>query len=441
MTRVAEPAAHPGPPDRPDHGPWRRLRIAGHAAAASVVVAGVAVNVWRPRATPLGDLDPVTGVAPELLARIEAYQQPRYLAWLAALLLQLTVVALAAWSPPGRAAVARIVRRVGVVRPGRAAAAVVVAVLASADLVALPLRFWVGFVHEGDYGFRTRSLPGWVWDWTVAHAPGWLVAGFLTLVAYAVVRRLPRAWPQTLALVGAMLVALGVFVVPIVLEPLRFTTTPLTDPGVRAAVERVVDAAELEVDDLLVADASKRTTKHNAYVSGLGVSQQIVLYDTLVDGAPPDEVALVVAHELGHQLHRDVARGTALGAAGVVATVYLLAAVVRGRTRRGAQVGQADPRAAAILCAVVVLLSVASAPVQSAFSRQAERAADQASLNLTQAPEVYQRVHRGFAARNLSNPAPPAWARVMWGTHPTVAERLTMGARWPFDESDTGEAS
>ncbi|MBA2578676.1 MAG: M48 family metalloprotease, partial [Euzebyaceae bacterium] len=315
--------------------------LVAHAAAGLVVAVGVAAQLFRPLAPNLGSPpDPSRWFSAAQLAQVAAYRTPLYAVGLAALLLSVAVPCAVAFTAGGRSATARVVDRVGDHRPARAAAAVALAVVVLTDLTVLPLSFWAGYVHEGRWGFRTQGLDGWAYDWLVARAPGWLAVAAVVLAGWTLARRLPRAWPPVAAAAGALSTALVVFVAPLVLEPLRFDTRPLEPGPVRTEVERVLASAGAEVDRILVADASRRTTKENAYVSGLGGTRRVVLYDTLVANRSPDEVGLVLAHELGHAANADIARGTLLGAAGTVATVYAVAWLLRRRAgsgRRGAR--------------------------------------------------------------------------------------------------------
>jgi STE24 endopeptidase len=111
---------------------------------------------------------------------------------------------------------------------------------------------------------------------------------------------------------------------------------------------------------------------------------------------------------------------------------YLLAAVLRRRSRLGRQDGPADPHAAAFVVAVVVALQVLSLPLQTLVSRRAEAAADLAALALTEDPGAYIDLNLKLARANLADPDPPGWVYLLWYTHPTTGARLEMAVRWPF---------
>lgn len=430
-----EPGAPPGGPLRGRPGPDRRLpaaRVLGVVAVALVAI-GVAAQVQRPLAPELGAVpDPNALFDPAFLARVERYRAPLRLVALTRLALAVAVPLALAVTPPGRRLVGRLVGWTGAGHPVRAAALVALAVVVLTDLVALPLSFWAGFVHEGAWGFRTQGLAGWARDWLVLRVPGWAAAAALVAGAVVLTRRAGPAWTGLAALAGAGLVALVVFVAPVVLEPLAFRLRPLPDGPTRTEVERVLDRAGQPVDAILVADASRRTTKENAYVSGLGATRRVVLYDTLVASRPPEQVGAVLAHELGHDRNGDLGRGVLLGAAGSVVVSYAVAAFLRRRASRTGEEGL-DPRAVPAVLALVAALTLASLPVQTWVSRRAEAAADWAALQITDDPATFVAMQEGFAVANLADPDPPWWARALWGTHPPPPARIAMAERYAAD--------
>lgn len=417
-------------------GRWQSgARFAGHLLAALLVVAGVVAQIARPLAPDLGPLPPATDWFSQAeLARAAAYRQPLYLVLLVALLIRVLVPVLVALTPMGRALIRRIVERVGERRQVRAATVSVLVVVIVTDLLVLPLAFWAGFVHEGEWGFRTQGLGGWAYDWFVAHLPVWLGVAVLAAGGYALARRFPRGWAP-IAAIGATVATAGVVLLaPLVLEPLSYRMTPLEPGPLREEVERVVARSGERVEDIVVADASRRSTKSNAYVSGFGRTRRIVLFDTLIAQRTPTEVGVVLAHELGHHRNGDHWRGVLFSGAGAVILVYALWGLTAWRTRRGEQDGVADPKAAVVVLATVAVMIVVSIPVQTLVSRRAEAAADLAALEITDDPEAYLDMNLGLARSNLANPRAPRWATWLWGTHPPTLARLGMG-EWYAERS------
>ena len=166
-------------------------------------------------------------------------------------------------------------------------------------------------------GLAAGTWTRWLRDLAVAFVIGWLLVSVALVGWLAATRAWPESWWVVVAAVAAVLVVVLSFLVPVVIEPLFARFTPLPEGTLRTRLLDLAARDGVPVRDVLVADASTRTTALNAYVSGLGSTRRIVVHDTLVDRDRDDEVHAVVAHELGHVVAHDVRTGTVLGAVGV----------------------------------------------------------------------------------------------------------------------------
>jgi STE24 endopeptidase len=191
-------------------------------------------------------------------------------------------------------------------------------------------------------------------------------------------------------------------------------------------VLRLADREGVHIDDVLVADASRRTTTLNAYVSGFGDSRRVVVYDNLMHGVPRAEVLSVVAHEIGHAREHDVLLGTALSALAGVAGIGLLALLLDdSRLQRWTRThGPADARAVPTMLALFVVASALVLPAQNAVSRSIEARADRDALVATRDPAAFRGIQKSLALRSLADPSPPTLLHVWFGTHPTVLQRM-----------------
>lgn len=353
----------------------------------------------------------------EEIGRASRYHRPRYRSLAAGMALSVAVYALLAW--PAR----------GLFRPlsgfgwaGAAAAWAGIVVVVS-DLAGLPLSFWNGLVRERRWGFSTQSARAWLAD----QAKGLAVSLVLTAAAWTgavgLARRFPHWWPAVAAAGLALAVLVLSFLAPVVLEPMFNRFRPLEDERLAGELRALAARAGVPVRDVLVADASRRTTKVNAYVSGLGRTRRVVLYDTLLGAAGEPELKLVVAHELGHRRDRHVVKGTLLGMAGAAAAVVLLWAVL-------GTAGVASPRELPVVLLLFVGLELAALAPGAALSRRWERAADRIALELTGDAEAFERVQVELARKNLSDLAPPRLVYLLLFTHPTARERLALGRAW-----------
>jgi STE24 endopeptidase len=305
-------------------------------------------------------------------------------------------------------------------------------VLGALTLLRLPLSFWRGHVRERRWGFSTQTAGGWLLD----RAKGLVVAAVLSAVAVlafvALARALPGAWPAAAAPGAALLVlALG-YAAPIVLEPLFNRFRPLGNQALAGELRALAESAGVPVRDVLVADASRRTRRENAYVSGLGATRRIVLFDNLLDASEPRQIRLVVAHELGHRRAGHVERGTLLAMAGSAAVVLVLWGLLSWPALLEAigASGPGDPRVAPFLFLVVGVFELIALPLGAALSRRWEREADRSSLELTRDPEAFESAHRRLARTNLADLEPPRAVYALLFSHPTPPERIAAARTW-----------
>ncbi|HEX5496497.1 MAG TPA: M48 family metallopeptidase [Mycobacteriales bacterium] len=306
-----------------------------------------------------------------------------------------------------------------------------VALAAVGQLTALPFAVHNERVFRR-YGVSTQDWSAWAAD--VGRGFGLDVG--LTAVAligfYALVRLAPRTWWAWTALSGATLVIAVSFAYPVLVEPLFTRFHPMGAGPLRSSLLSLAHRDGVRVTDVLVADASARTTSLNAYVSGFGGTRHIVVYDTLLRDATPGQVRLIVAHELGHAKRDDVGRGTLIGALGVGLACclgYLLLGSQRLRRRAGAG-STADPRSLALVLFLLAAGTLAATPVESLISRRVEARADVHSLNLTGDPRTFEEMQVKLSVSNLSDLDPNPIAYALFADHPTGPERIALAHDW-----------
>jgi STE24 endopeptidase len=350
------------------------------------------------------------------------YHDPRYRAILADLAIGLALLALVSLTAPGQALSA-------VVDPlpealGALVLGALVVVLSA--LVRLPLSIWLGLTHEREFGFSRQSGREYALDRVKAVGIGAGLTGLGMAGLTGAAALFPASWPVVAAVGAAVLVLLLSFVAPVLLEPVFNKFRPLEDSELRTAVMRLAADAGVPVREVLVADASKRTTKLNAYVSGLGTTRRVVLYDTLVETATTAEVLTVVAHELGHRRYRHVALGTAIAMAGSAGFVLVLWALLQDDGVKDAidASGAGDARVVPFVLLLGSLLGLLLAPLQAALSRSWEYACDRFAVEQTGDLTAFESAFGRLSEANLPDPAPPRLAYLWLFSHPTVPERL-----------------
>jgi STE24 endopeptidase len=289
--------------------------------------------------------------------------------------------------------------------------------------------------HLRDYGLSTQSTGEWLVDVAKSEAIGIVTTSIVLLVLIGCARRFPRRWPAVAGGVLGAVVLIGSFVYPVLVEPIFNNFTPLPEGSLRSQIFELADREGVTIDDVLVADASRRTTTLNAYVSGFGSTRRVVVYDNLVEDLPEDEALSVVAHELAHARHSDVVTGSVLGAAGAVFGVGLLSLIVGafGERRR---LSMADPAVVPLVLALAAIAALATSPVQNTVSRQIETRADVDALAATDDPDAFEEMQRQLALRSFSDPTPPAWSQFWFGSHPTSLQRIAIARQFARNEQD-----
>lgn len=376
---------------------------------------------------PAGDaIDPSLGSSftDEQVTRHAAYQRPGYLSYVVGLVVELVALWVLA-SGPWQRLVNALEGRTGA-WPFRALLAGVAIALLLA-LVALPLAYVRGYVVEHAWGLSTQQLPGWVTDQLKGAAVGAVTAAIAAVVFFAVIRWQPRTWWIWAWAAFTALTALMFFLWPVVVAPLFNRFTPLEDGPLNERVRSLARDAGVPVDEVLVADASRRSTAENAYVAGLGETKRLVLYDTLLAAGSEDQTAFVVAHELAHQARNHVLKNLAISSAGLLAGFAFLGWLGgRGGFWAGAgAAGPGDLRALPLLLLVVVVaMTVASTPLQAALSRRFEAEADEIATRLTDDPDAAVAAFRRLALNNLADLDPPAVAVAAFYGHPPIPDRI-----------------
>lgn len=280
-----------------------------------------------------------------------------------------------------------------------------------------------------DVGLITQSWAGWAQDVAKSAAIGTPLAAGGAAAAAALQGRYGGRWWQP---ASALAVAAGtamLYVGPVLLDPLFNTFTPLPTGPLRDDVLALAGRAVVKVGEVYEVDASRRTTASNAYVTGIGPTKRVVLFDTLIKDFTPEETRLVVAHELGHVRYRDVQHGLLYllltAPLGVLAAARLAEVWAHGDEQRE-------------IPALALALGVVSTPmsfVVNQLSRRVEVRADAFALELTGEVEPFIGFQRRITVKNLGDPDPPAWLHRLLGTHPTAVQRIGIAKAY---EARTG---
>jgi STE24 endopeptidase len=322
----------------------------------------------------------------------------------------------------GRPRFARRVLRRFEARPLLGAAAAGGLLSLSLAVLALPLGIWAQQLAV-DVGLSVQSLGGWLFDRARSAGIAALYAAAGALLLILLQRRLPRAWWLAASGVVVSFAAILTFLTPVVLAPIFNDFERLPDGPERSQVLSLADRAGVEIGDVYRVDASSRRTSLNAYVSGIGSTRRVVLYDNLLDATEGPALRSVVAHELGHVKANDIGRGLLFVALITpVGMLFVREAGAALAARSGAGPGQvaALPAYALALAIATLVLGIAG----NQLSRAVEERADRFALELTDDPAGLIDLQQQLAERNFRDPEPPRWSRLLFATHPSTVERI-----------------
>lgn len=414
----------------------RRSAIQTIAAGALIVVlAGLVADVvlWpRDQLPPIADADQHRYFTQAFIDRAAAFRGLQsWLAIASALALVVVPVTVALlWPAEGRTdgKLSRWRdRRTGapLTRGGPAADALVVAgVVFAALLAALPFDLAM-LLRARSAGLVVQSLPSWFWHWVLSVVIVLIGAALLAVLCGWLIRRFGRGWWAIFGVCLVLVAAAFQMLSPVVIEPLfaDFTRAPAGE--VRSDVERIARQSGVDAGEVYIVDAARRTTGANAYVSGLGGTKRVVIYDTLIRDFTPGERRATIAHEFGHARHHDLIAGLVWFAFVALVSFFAIDLVARAlAARRGLEF--ASPAGLAMVIAGAVCAIALSQPAANAWSRAIEARADAFALRVTQQPDQAIALERRLTTQNLSRPEPPAALQAVFGTHPTPMQRIGM---------------
>jgi STE24 endopeptidase len=403
------------------------LLIAVLSVGAALVVGLVSRAPASVRSARPGDpaTDPSRGATfgADEISRHGDYRGPQYLAFALGTAVQIATLAVIALGP-----FRRFVDAIGGLRGGWPVHTIVavLGLVAVLTLVALPLAFVRGFAIGHAWDLSTQSVGSWISDQARSLAVSAVILSIGGVAFFGLVRWRPGSWWIWGWATFAVLSAVLTFLYPVVIAPLFYKFAPLGDEVLARDIEQLADRAEVDVEEVLVADASRRTTTENAYVAGLGSTRRVVVYDTLLESGGRDETLFVVAHELGHQRAGHMVKNALLQAAGLLVGFSLLALLARrpGAWSWAGASGVGDLKALPVLVLFTVAVGLLLLPVQNAVSRNFESEADRTAIDLTGDSDTAVRTFRRLAFSNLADLRPPPVAVWALYTHPPIPERI-----------------
>jgi STE24 endopeptidase len=299
-------------------------------------------------------------------------------------------------------------------------------------LIDLPLGYYSGFVLPHRYELSNQTLK----DWIIDQIKGVIVGGILGLVVieivYFVLRISPDLWWLWAGLILLLFNVILANLAPVLLMPLFYKFVPLEEEH-QELVSRLMNLARragTKVRGVYKFDMSRRTKAANAAITGLGNTRRIILGDTLIDEFSEDEIETVLAHELAHQVNRDIPIGILVESVITLGGLFLAALVLNWSVTA---LGLSSISAVAgipLFGMVMGLYGLVIMPLGNAFSRYRERRADQYALEMTGNGPAYASALTRLANQNLAEADPEPWVEMLLYSHPALNKRITMAENY-----------
>jgi STE24 endopeptidase len=296
----------------------------------------------------------------------------------------------------------------------------------------LPMDFYSGYILPHRFGLSTQDIRGWLTDLIKSFGVSILLGVPLLVGLYALIRIFPETWWLWAVIAYTVVGTVLTILTPVLLLPLFYKLEPLGE-AYHELVERLLllaDRARATAQGVYTIDMSRRTRAANAALVGMGKTRRILLGDTLIESFTTDEIESVLAHELGHHVHRDIPLSI-LTQSGLNLIVFFVGA----KTLEWIAFSLGIPYVynPALLPALVLVFSIVgflTMPIGNAFSRWRETMADDFALCMTQNPSAFVNAMTRLANQNLAEVSPERWIVFLLHSHPPLEDRIARAKQF-----------
>ena len=299
------------------------------------------------------------------------------------------------------------------------------------QVAGFPLDFLRGFWLEHRYGLSNLTLAGWAKDQLKGLAVGGALAVLAVEFLYAVIRRWPERWWILCAIAFIGFFVLLVNLAPVLIFPIFFKVKPLENPSLTERLLELSRRAGTRVKGVFEWKLSEKSKKANAALMGLGNTRRIILSDTLLAQFQDEEVEAVLAHELGHHIHRHIFQSIALRGAATFVGFYLIHRTLDWLTPHFGFQGAADFANLPLLALVTTVLSLVLLPAVNSYSRAMERQADAYALRAIPSRAPFISSMEKLAELNLAERQPHPWIEFIFHSHPSIQKRIAFAQKFP----------
>lgn len=295
-------------------------------------------------------------------------------------------------------------------------------------IINLPLSYFSGYTLPHRYGLSNQTVKGWVIDQIKSVVVGGILALLVLEVIYAVLRSVPDTWWLWAGIILLFFNVILANLAPVLLFPIFYKSTPLGEEHAELVdrLVRLAERANTRVRGVYQFDLSRRTKAANAALAGLGNTRRIILGDTLIQEFTVDEIETVMAHELGHHVHRDIPIGLMVESVITLGGLYLASLGLNWGVAFFGFEGPADIAALPLFALVLGAYGLLTMPLVNVYSRWRERRADEYALQATGNGKAYASALARLANQNLAEADPEPWVEFLLYSHPALGKRIAM---------------
>lgn len=293
------------------------------------------------------------------------------------------------------------------------------------QIISAPLTYYSGFVLPHRYKISTQSLKGWLLDLCKGLGLSLVFEAFVIELVYVLLATQPQTWWLWVALVLLFFTVVMANLAPILILPLFYKFSPLPEGELTQRLLALAARAKTRVRGVFTMQMSSKTTAANAALMGLGNTRRIVVGDTMLDQYTPDEIEVVLAHELGHHVHHDIWKLIASQSVLTLGGLYLINLVLHWAVdTQHYYTGLADAATIPLILLLAGAFGLIVMPLSNGYSRAIEYQADEYALQATQKIEPFKSAMTHLANQNLSDVEPSPLIEFLLYDHPSIRKRL-----------------
>lgn len=293
------------------------------------------------------------------------------------------------------------------------------------QIISAQITYYSGFVLPHRYGLSTLTLKGWLLDLFKGLLLGLIFEALVIELVYGLLALQPETWWLEVAIVLLFFSVIMANLAPVLILPLFYKFTPLPEGDLTKRLLALAERAHTRVRGVFTMQMSSKTTAANAALMGLGNTRRIVLGDTMLDRYTPDEIEVVLAHELGHHVHHDIWKLIISQSVLTLGGLYLVNVVLHWAVETQHYYHSlADAATLPLLFALTGLFGLIIMPLSNAYSRAIEYQADEYALQSTKLVEPFKSAMTRLANQNLADVEPSPLIEILFHDHPSISKRL-----------------